>query len=86
MFLGKLAQIPSSTEEFSTENMTIYPNPVRDVLFITNGKDYTYYINDITGRIVKRFKATDGKIDVSELESGIYILNSQGVTIKFIKE
>ena len=68
-----------------SNEMVLYPNPVSDVLTIKNASlNGPIQIISISGQIVK---TTYGqKVDVSDLENGIYLLRS-GETIKrFIKQ
>ena len=72
-------------------NMSLYPNPVNDVLFVENlSPNQSYEIYSITGCLIKTGFAQDGKttIDVSGLPSGIYSLrsnqNNKEVSVRFI--
>jgi hypothetical protein len=60
-------------------NVIIYPNPVRDVLNITNieSSNYTAKIVDMSGRVIKSFVMRNGQnqIDVASLKSGIYLIS-----------
>ncbi|MBI1287762.1 MAG: choice-of-anchor B family protein [Flavobacteriales bacterium] len=58
----------------ATKDLTVYPNPVENVLHL--GKNYTnirYRISDMAGREVMHGKSI-GTIDVSELGTGIYVI------------
>ncbi|WP_066630480.1 T9SS type A sorting domain-containing protein [Labilibacter marinus] len=66
----------------------LYPNPMGSLLYIENIKgDQTIRIYTATGKLVitKTYNATKG-IDVSMLPKGMYILNIEGNSIKFIKK
>ncbi len=66
----------ASTETDDTQNhLKVYPNPVKDFLNIAlNGFEaQTYQIIDMSGRLVMQGNYTE-KLDVSRLDSGIYIL------------
>lgn len=84
-----------STDDFnsSSANISIYPNPVNDVLNISS-PDFelqSVIVTDINGRIVKESKAnnTNTEINVSDLNSGVYFINVKttdgSVVKKFIK-
>jgi endonuclease I len=67
------------TEEFASKNIAVYPNPASEVVWISDntaslGTQYSIY--DISGRKVMQnsFKASEKSINVSNLESGVYIL------------
>ncbi len=57
--------------------LSIYPNPVTDVLYITPATDDAYAITDITGRTIKEgtVSQNQGRIQVYELTPGMYFLN-----------
>jgi hypothetical protein len=74
----------------SSREITIYPNPVINSLFISDlvpGCEIT--IIDSQGKIVANIRTVSNKIDVSSLNSGIYtlkIVTSTGTTVKkFVK-
>jgi len=76
----------------NTVQFSIYPNPVKDVLKI-RAKTYentTYEIYHLTGSLVQKGKLENGKINVSQLNKGIFIisLNQDGKksNLKFIKQ
>ena len=68
-----------TVEELSVHAVSVYPNPFRDVLFISTKKFNEIAevsVFDITGRKVEtEFKASDSKINfISETDAGIYLL------------
>jgi CubicO group peptidase (beta-lactamase class C family) len=79
---------PTSVQEnnYSVNNMIIYPNPVINEinLFDMNGINYTIY--NCLGVLVKAGESSNGKIIVSDLSSGIYFLRLDNSISKFIKE
>jgi len=66
-------------ESATITELSVYPNPSNDIVNITNnGGINTVQITDINGRVIKSIKtgnATDVSINVSDLTSGIYIMN-----------
>ncbi|MFT4524435.1 MAG: hypothetical protein ACI9FU_002245 [Granulosicoccus sp.] len=64
-------------EKESTSELRIFPNPTEGVLHISNlTKPTQFSISNILGNEVMNGVISDGdKLDVSELPSGIYILN-----------
>ena len=72
-----------------TETIKIYPNPVRDIIYIQNAPetDFTVRIYRINGALALTSKSSSGSntIDVSNLQSGLYLLNMNGRTFKIIK-
>ncbi|SHL75982.1 BspA family leucine-rich repeat surface protein [Chryseobacterium polytrichastri] len=81
-----------ATSETSIKNdITIYPNPANDFIYVKNLKgNSTYKIFDLSGRIIQQDILNDEKINVSNLMSGNYILQiiskDKTQTLKFIKK
>ena len=85
-------ELPLSVEpEEMPLNVSIYPNPANDFVFVQTGasglQDYTL-INS-SGAIVDNGALVNNKIDVSLLETGIYFVqihfeNGQSVTEKLV--
>ncbi|UOK41675.1 MULTISPECIES: T9SS type A sorting domain-containing protein [Flavobacterium] len=86
------------TEAFSSvesSKFTVYPNPVNDIVKISNGENLQINkvaITDINGRTVKTLDfngVTETQINVSDLNSGIYFMsidtNEGTATQKIIK-
>ncbi len=67
------------TEEVTASNFAVYPNPANDVVNISaNAGLNNVQIVDINGRTVKSAKfdgATQAQINISDLASGLYIMN-----------
>ena len=89
-----LAETSTGVQTVNSENqLTIYPNPVQNVLNIDlHVKMGTLEVFDITGKSVQ-YKLINGNnmsIDVSGLRAGIYLLqinsNDGIVNRKFVKE
>lgn len=84
--------IPTTTgvhEYTHQQPLTVYPNPVSEVLYIKNlpCESVDYAIFDVSGRMVAAGSST-GTISVAELEKGIYVLQIKGEklleTAKFV--
>lgn len=66
-----------STTNFNADGkFNLYPNPTADFLYFPANSDEisSVLIYDVAGRFVKSLEKVTVKIDVSELESGIYFL------------
>jgi hypothetical protein len=89
---GQDANCVLDTEEFETNSLKLYPNPVVSVLNIktdNNLINQSYNIIDGLGRVVLNGKLNevDSTINVEELSKGIYYLKvSDKIASKFIKE
>lgn len=72
-----------------TITMKVYPNPVSDVIYIQNAPetDYQLSIYRMTGSLILNTQMSSGdkSIDVSFLQTGLYLLNVNGRTFKFVK-
>lgn len=82
-----------ATDSFFANNFSVGPNPANDVVYINaknNAIINSIEITDINGRVVKNINDSVSQLNVSDLNSGIYLLkikNENGVgTSKFVKE
>jgi hypothetical protein len=81
-------KILNALEDVRVENISLYPNPVRNELFIksvTPVEKVTIY--DITGVPVIYQKSLNGQfVDVSHLPDGVYFIRIENYTGKFVKK
>ena len=82
-----------STDSFAVSNVKLYPNPTSNVLNIESlGAIQTISVYNVLGQEVinKALNSTSTSLDVSSLNSGIYVVKTvvDGVTssTKFIKQ
>lgn len=89
--------ITLATSETKERNITLYPNPVKDVLFVDfNQESYSnssYQLFDAQGKMIKQGKFTTKKneLDLSALPQSIYIIrivqeSKELKTFKIIKK
>jgi hypothetical protein len=77
--------------ESSLEQVRVYPNPVNDVLNIVLGEvgtDAPISILSLDGRTIKQFAVSGNtklRVDVSDLEAGIYLVRVGEATHKLVK-
>ncbi|PCJ64091.1 MAG: hypothetical protein COA58_13985 [Bacteroidetes bacterium] len=81
----------ASINKYSTNNLSIYPNPVKSQLIIDSEERIeVIFITDVTGRVLEFIDKPIGAIDVSDLTKGVYFLQIQIdnvlVSKRFIKE
>lgn len=88
----QLAQGLLGVDDFSADNFSVYPNPVRDILNIQTTKTVeSVVIYDVLGKVVVSTQpdAISPRIDMSELSSGAYMVNvtidGASKTVKVIK-
>ena len=80
---------PLSISNIKSLDLTIYPNPVQNTLFISGLDNVaSYSVYDITGKELIRGNTTNS-VDVQALNSGLYLLkvyaNHETSTVKFLK-
>jgi CubicO group peptidase (beta-lactamase class C family) len=86
----KLNEVMCNTASLSsltrTDNISIYPNPASDLLFIKfpDGKNYQLKILDVSGRVLKVYDSlnSETQLSTSSLIHGIYFLqftNEEGI-------
>ncbi|MFA8299779.1 MAG: choice-of-anchor J domain-containing protein [Hyphomicrobiales bacterium] len=65
-------------EDFSTQNIKIYPNPSNGRINITNLANNTITVLDMQGKVASSIDITsnDQTIDLSDLNNGMYILKT----------
>lgn len=72
------------------DEFKIYPNPAGTYVIVKNIKSQAEYVEliDITGRTLKQFKIDNSeyKIQVSDLQRGVYFIKTGNTVKKFIKE
>ena len=70
----------------SSRNISIFPNPARDHINVVGMENTaTYSITDLGGRIVAQGRLESGRIPVSELSNGTYILLLEGAQTQIQK-
>lgn len=92
---GIITRVLNNTNTLSVKNqeaqkvsLGIYPNPVKDILYLKNikSKDSNAEVIDISGKIIMKLLINNNKVDVSSLVKGVYFLKVGETTHKFIKE
>lgn len=79
-------------QSFDLNNLKIYPNPIKNVLFLENYEaDSNFKLYDILGSEIIIYNVKGGEINLAELKSGVYILkyetkNKRIYNYKLIKE
>ena len=78
---------PQDVEEVENQLLTIYPNPAKDILRISNIADnQEVIIYSINGAVMKRLNVSgDTDINISDLRAGLYIIGIGNDFSKFIK-
>lgn len=89
-FSAKGVEMPLSIPENTSLNFKVYPNPVSEVLNINHSyNDVTFNLFTIDGKIIKSGNLENQQINISNLQSGIYLLqlssDGKSETKKIIK-
>lgn len=74
-------------EYVEINDINVYPNPAGSHIYLTGiseGENVEIY--NMTGKLVANFKYDGGAVDVANLTSGLYVVRSNGLTTKFVKE
>lgn len=80
-----------TVDNFSSENLKIYPNPAKEVLTISGIEVNEYEVYSVDGKnvtgLVKTIDKADKslKLNVSNLKSGIYLIKTSQGSYKFLK-
>lgn len=77
----------TAVEEEEESSVLLYPNPVIHQLYIqSNAAVHDFIVFDLTGKIVLRGNLSMNVIDMSALNTGIYMLDIDGKRFKIIKK
>ncbi|WP_412850705.1 reprolysin-like metallopeptidase [Chryseobacterium sp. PMSZPI] len=81
--------VSSGKGEFNTKDLItdirVYPNPVKDILHISNTTSEDYKIFDMGGKLIDSGKLQRGTVNVSSLIKGAYMLQIGEIAKRFIK-
>lgn len=82
--------VSSGRGEISTvdllSDVKLYPNPVKDVLNISNAPAKDYKIFDMGGKLIQSGKIERGAVNVSSMIKGVYTISMCDVNKRFIKQ
>lgn len=75
--------------DFETKDLItdikLYPNPVKDVLNVSNTTSEDFKIFDMGGKLINSGKLQNGSVDVSNLVRGAYMIQVGEISKRFIK-
>ena len=74
----------TTTENVAINSIIIYPNPTQDILHITGITPQTLRVFDLQGRLLIIGNST--QVNVSNLNTGTYLLQVGTQVIRFIKQ
>lgn len=73
-----------NTKDLITD-IKLYPNPVRDILNVSNSTSEDYKIFDMGGKLINSGKLERGSVNVSSFIKGAYIIQIGEASKRFIK-
>ena len=74
----------TTTENVAINSIVVYPNPTQDILHITGITPQTLRVFDLQGRLLIIDNST--QVNVSNLNTGTYLLQVGTQVIRFIKQ
>ncbi|RXM51361.1 MULTISPECIES: zinc-dependent metalloprotease [unclassified Chryseobacterium] len=88
------ANISVTTSELSTAEtqlkgsteIKLYPNPVKDILTLSNTRSERFKIYDMSGKLVTEGSLQNGTVNVSSLIKGNYVIQIEKFSKMFIKK
>lgn len=89
MYFETTTEVSNITNNIVVDNLVVYPNPTRGLLYFKNLPDQasTIRISTINGVqvFVGRIASSVQSIDLSFLAKGVYLMNIDNKTVKLIK-
>ncbi|MDO5759853.1 MAG: leucine-rich repeat domain-containing protein, partial [Bacteroidota bacterium] len=75
---------PSALSDVETEGIILYPNPAKEEITLKGIRGEEVRVFDLSGKLVKQ-ETINEKLDIRDLESGVYYIQVKGMTSKLIK-
>jgi hypothetical protein len=66
-------------------DIKVYPNPAKDILYISNTTNEDYKIFEMGGKLINSGKLEKGSVNVSSLVKGAYMIQVGDISKRFIK-
>lgn len=82
---GSTAKGEIDTKDLFTD-IKLYPNPVKDILNVSNTTSEEYKIFDMAGKLIKSGKLERGSVSVNNLVTGAYLIQIGEISKRFIKK
>jgi hypothetical protein len=86
--LVKITNLTTSIENNGKNNqITISPNPTKDLIYITSKHIFDFKLYDLTGKVIMEYKSqSDLKIDLSNYSNGVYVLQFNNESGQFYEK
>lgn len=76
----------AETQRAGSTEIKLYPNPVKDILTLSNTRSERFKIYDMSGKLVIEGSLQNGTVNVSNLIKGSYIIQIEKFSKIFIKK
>lgn len=90
MLVRLLGNSVLSNENFEIEKNIVYPNPARELIYISNFSSIEYEIFNMLGETILKGISNGNQINVNSIKKGVYFLSLKNdnkiINQKFIKE
>lgn len=73
-------------EKITAQKLSFYPNPAREVIYFSSPLKVELLLLDMGGKLLQRVASGSLQMNISELKSGLYLINDNGRLHKLIKE
>lgn len=92
-FSNTIYNVVVGVDEFDENEVKVYPNPARNILYIENSIQGTAVIYSVTGQFIGEYQLNDqlNRINVSGFNKGLYLIkivgnNNEVTSLKFFKD
>lgn len=73
----KTNTVLSVTDDVLNKEIKLFPNPTSGILYLNSNENYEITIFDLKGQTVLTTRTVEGKLDVSGLKDGLYLLRAK---------
>ncbi|MEE4198913.1 MAG: choice-of-anchor J domain-containing protein [Bacteroidales bacterium] len=82
----ELVESTTGIEDVFAESISLYPNPAADFVIIKVSKKGDLFIYNSTGALVKKIEIKNDQqtVDITDLNSGVYLIQINGMSSKLI--
>ncbi len=76
----------TGVNNINSTDITLYPNPARDVVFVKGAKGFAYIYDSNSHLVLTKQIDDSSSIDISSLAHGVYFVIINNLNYKLIKE
>lgn len=82
----QVISVAKSNEAKQSSEIEVYPNPVKDFIYVKADTEMMYEVYELAGRIISKGQTSQRKIDLSSLVKGAYILKLYNADTTIMKK